>query len=91
MLLISPSMLAFFWLKGHSILFTHYQIKNSHINEHISKDPFSSIVTPSIENLEKLFEGNNHHHPLHYFIGNKTIYLNPSSLGCNNQLHLMQL
>ncbi|MFJ8513459.1 metallophosphoesterase family protein [Lysinibacillus xylanilyticus] len=79
-------------IEGHSILFTHYQIKNNYINEHISKDPFISIVTPSIENLEKLFESNKeelicfgHHHPLHYFIGEKTIYLNPGSLGCNNQ------
>lgn len=79
-------------IEGHSILFTHYQIKSSYINEPISKDPFSSIVTPSIENLEKLFRDNNenlicfgHHHPLHYFIGDKTIYLNPGSLGCNNR------
>ncbi|MDM5248657.1 MULTISPECIES: metallophosphoesterase family protein [unclassified Lysinibacillus] len=79
-------------IEGHSILFTHYQIKNNYKNEHISKDPFSSIVTPSNENLEKLFEGNNeklicfgHHHSTHYFIGNKTIYLNPGSLGCNDK------
>lgn len=26
-----------------------------------------------------------HHHPLHYFIGHNTIYLNPGSLGCNDK------
>lgn len=79
-------------IEGYSILFIHYQIEYSKINEHISKDPFSSIVEPSISNLESLFEGHNkdlicfgHHHPIHYFKGNKATYLNPSSLGCNHK------
>ncbi|MEH7246070.1 metallophosphoesterase family protein [Neobacillus niacini] len=79
-------------LEGHSILFIHYQIKNGKINDPINNDPFSSIVEPSVENLENLFKDNNedlicfgHHHPIHYFKGNKAIYLNPSSLGCNHK------
>lgn len=79
-------------LEGYSILFIHYQIEYSKINEHICNDPFSSIVNPSIENLESLFKANNedlicfgHHHPIQYFKGNKTIYLNPGSLGCNHK------
>ncbi len=26
-----------------------------------------------------------HHHPLHYFIGKNTTFLNPGSLGCNHK------
>ena len=79
-------------IEGHSILFTHYQIQNNKINDHISKDPFTPIVNPSLENLETLFKGNNedlicfgHHHPVHYFKGNKAVYINPGSLGCNHK------
>lgn len=79
-------------IEGHTILFIHYQIESSKKHEHISKDPFSSIVEPSISNLEYLFKGYNedlicfgHHHPIHYFKGNKTTYLNPGSLGCNHK------
>jgi putative phosphoesterase len=78
--------------EGHSILFVHYQVNNDKINEHISNDPFSSIVEPSIENLEDLFKDNNedficfgHHHPIQYYKGNKAVYLNPGSLGCNHK------
>lgn len=79
-------------IDGRSILFTHYQYKKGKLQEHISKNPFSSIVEPSLENLESLFVENDedlicfgHHHPLHYFRGDCTIYLNPGSLGCNNK------
>lgn len=79
-------------IEGHSFLFTHYQIQDSKINDHISKDPFSPIVNPSVENIETLFKDNNenlicfgHHHPVHYFKGNKAVYLNPGSLGCNHK------
>jgi len=77
---------------GDSILFTHYHIESSKLNEHISRDPFSPIVQPSLSNLEALFADCNaklicfgHHHPTHYFKGEKTIFLNPGSLGCNNK------
>jgi putative phosphoesterase len=79
-------------LEGYSILFIHYQIEYNKKDEHISKDPFCSIVDPSIENLNSLFNGNNedlicfgHHHPIHYLRDHKTIYLNPGSLGCNHK------
>lgn len=79
-------------INNHSILFVHYQIKHGQINDHISKDPFSSIVSPSVENLETLFAENEedlicfgHHHPIHYYFGEKSIYLNPGSLGCNDK------
>jgi predicted phosphodiesterase len=26
-----------------------------------------------------------HHHPLHYYTGEHTVYLNPGSLGCNHK------
>lgn len=77
-------------LKGHSVLFCHYQFKKNHIDKHISKDPYSSIVSPSKDNLDKLFRINNeelicfgHHHPTHFFLGKEATYLNPGSLGCN--------
>ncbi|WP_299095753.1 metallophosphoesterase family protein [uncultured Metabacillus sp.] len=79
-------------IEGNSILFIHYQIETGKMKEQISNDPFSSIVEPSVENLETLFKQNNedlicfgHHHPIHYFRGNKAIYLNPGSLGCNHK------
>ncbi|WP_045515814.1 metallophosphoesterase family protein [Neobacillus niacini] len=79
-------------IEGHSILFNHYKLEKSKWNEHISKDPFSSIVEPSVENLETLFKDNRedlicfgHHHPTQYFKGKKAIYLNPGSLGCNDK------
>jgi putative phosphoesterase len=77
-------------IEGHSALFIHYQIENHKMNEHISNDPFRSIVEPSIDNLETLFSDKNadlicfgHHHPIQYYKGDKTVYLNPGSLGCN--------
>ncbi|MFD3449738.1 metallophosphoesterase family protein [Microbacteriaceae bacterium 4G12] len=79
-------------IAGQSILFIHYHIEKGKLDEHISQDPFSTIVEPSLNNLERLFHDYNediicfgHHHPVHYFKGNNTIYLNPGSLGCNNQ------
>lgn len=79
-------------IEGSAILFIHYQTRNSKLNEHISKDPFSSIVEPSLENLESLFIGQReelicfgHHHPIHYFDGKRTIFLNPGSLGCHHE------
>jgi len=78
-------------IEDKSILFTHYHIEETKLNEHISKDPFSRIVEPGLDNLIALFKGNKenligfgHHHPLHFFEGNDTIFLNPGSLGCNS-------
>lgn len=79
-------------IEGHSILFIHYQIEINKMNAHISDDPFNSIVNPSVENLASLFKDNKeslicfgHHHPVHYFKGNKGVFLNPGSLGCNHR------
>jgi putative phosphoesterase len=76
-------------LMGHSILFTHYHIEQGKLAAPFYDDPFSSIVQPTLENMEHLFSDCHqelicfgHHHPLHYFEGSKTIYLNPGSLGC---------
>ncbi|QFK72376.1 fructose-bisphosphatase class III [Pradoshia sp. D12] len=77
---------------GTQMLFIHYQISKNKMSEPISKDPFSSIVEPSLENFQILFNDRNddvicfgHHHPLHYFKGNNRVFLNPGSLGCNNK------
>ncbi|MRX72204.1 YfcE family phosphodiesterase [Bacillus lacus] len=79
-------------IEGKSILFIHYHIEQAKLNEHISKDPFSRIAEPSLDNLLSLFKGNEenlicfgHHHPLHFFESNDTIYLNPGSLGCSSK------
>jgi len=76
-------------IESHSILFTHYHIDTKRMNDHISQDPFSSIVEPSLGNIKALFTYNHedviffgHHHPVHYFKGEKTLYVNPGSLGC---------
>lgn len=79
-------------IEGKLILFTHYHIDPSKINDPISQDPFSEIVEPSLKNLTSLFKENEeslicfgHHHPLHFFESNHTIFLNPGSLGCNSK------
>lgn len=75
--------------EGHRILFTHYNLDH---NGHISQDPFSSIVEPTLQNIEKLFSHREfdlicfgHHHPIHYFEGMRSVYLNPGSLGCSKE------
>lgn len=77
-------------LEGFSILFQHYHIASNKMDEHISNDPFSQIVKPTIYHLKKLFNKQDenlicfgHSHTLHYFEDKSTIYLNPGSLGCN--------
>ena len=79
-------------VEGKSILFIHYHIEQKKLYEHISKDPFSRIVEPSLDNLAFLFKGHKenfigfgHHHPLHFFESDNTIFLNPGSLGCNSK------
>lgn len=81
-----------FKIEGNSVLFIHYHIEQTKLNEHISKDPFSKIVEPSLDNLLSLFKENEeslicfgHHHPIHFFEDNDTIFLNPGSLGCNSK------
>lgn len=77
-------------IKGHAVLFTHYHIHPAKATAHISEDPFSRIVAPSLENLEQLFHEQldtelicfGHHHPLHHFRNGRNIFLNPGSLGC---------
>ena len=76
-------------ISGHSILFTHYHVDAEKTATHISKDPFARIVEPSLGNMEELFGSQDadlicfgHHHPIHYFTGERTTYLNPGSLGC---------
>ena len=79
-------------VEGKTVLFTHYHIEKARLTDHISLDPFSRIVEPSLENLSTLFKGIGenlicfgHHHPLHFFESNNTIFLNPGSLGCNTK------
>lgn len=74
------------------VLMTHYHINQEKLYEHISKDPFSSIVEPSPDNLSNLFSDRQenlicfgHHHPVHYFNHRARTYLNPGSLGCNDK------
>ena len=76
-------------IESHSIFFTHYHIDTEKMNDHVSQYPFSSIVEPSLENMKTLFSNRHedviffgHHHPVHYFKGEKTLYVNPGSLGC---------
>ena len=79
-------------IEGKQILFTHYHIEQEKLTAHISEDPFSPIVDPSLDQLTALFKGNEedlicfgHNHPLHFFKNDQTIYLNPGALGCNSK------
>ncbi|QUW21935.1 metallophosphoesterase family protein [Sporosarcina sp. Marseille-Q4063] len=76
-------------ISGQSVLFTHYHVESNKVDAHISEDPFAPIVEPSPGNMEALFGPQDvdlicfgHHHPVHFFIGDRTTYLNPGSLGC---------
>ncbi|SHG18288.1 metallophosphoesterase family protein [Ornithinibacillus halophilus] len=78
-------------IQGISIIYSHYYIDASNINVPIHQDPFHSIVEPSLQNMDSLFEPYDadlicfgHHHPRHYFRGDKKTYLNPGSLGCQH-------
>ncbi|WNQ09613.1 metallophosphoesterase family protein [Paenibacillus aurantius] len=71
------------------VLMIHYHINQEKSKEHISKDPFSSVVEPSLPNLVELFSDRQenlicfgHHHPSHYFANHDHTFLNPGSLGC---------
>lgn len=77
---------------GHGVLFTHYHMENRKTEVPISEDPFSQIVEPNLGNAEKMFSGHDeslicfgHHHPQHFFHNDRTIYLNPGALGCNDK------
>lgn len=79
-------------VNGHTLFFTHYHMEQEKRNVHISQNPFSTIVEPNLPNLEALFKnrsedliGFGHHHPPHLFKNDRTIYLNPGSLGCNRE------
>ena len=79
-------------IEGKSILFIHYHIEQSKLHTHISNDPFSKIVEPSLNHLSSLFSGHEedlicfgHHHPTHFFESDKRIFLNPGSLGCQSK------
>lgn len=79
-------------VEGKSILFIHYQIDPTKLNDPISKDPFSPIVDPSLHQINLLFQEREedlicfgHHHPCHFFESNHTIFLNSGSLGCNSK------
>ncbi|SFG16264.1 metallophosphoesterase family protein [Sporolactobacillus nakayamae] len=76
-------------LMGHSILFTHYHIEQEKLSATFYEDPFSPIVQPTLENMERLYGDCHqelicfgHHHPTHFFTGKHSTYLNPGSLGC---------
>lgn len=76
-------------IADHKVLLCHYHIEKNKLSVPISQDPFSTIVDPSLFNLQQLFHdhqdsliGFGHHHPHHYFKDESTIFLNPGSLGC---------
>ncbi len=76
--------------EGHSLLMTHYHIEPSKLLDPICHDPFSPIIEPTLPAIASLFKDYKadlilfgHHHPIHYFKDERTIYLNPGSLGCS--------
>lgn len=79
-------------VENQTLLMTHYHIEPSRILDQICLDPFSKIVEPTLKNVVSLFksyEANlilfGHHHPIHFFKNDRTIYLNPGSLGCSHK------
>ncbi len=79
-------------IDGQNVVFVHYHIKPSRLNDHICSDPFSPIVHPDFSNLEELFKDYHdnivcfgHHHPVHFFQRDNQVFINPGSLGCNDK------
>lgn len=78
--------------EGKSIFFIHYHIEQAKLHAHISQDPFSNIVESTLNDVVSLFKERTedlicfgHHHPVHFFKNNHTIFLNPGSLGCHSK------
>ncbi|WP_391119648.1 metallophosphoesterase family protein [Psychrobacillus sp. L3] len=70
------------------IIGIHYHIALDKRNTHIKNDPFHSILEPTLENMENMFENYpaeiicfGHHHPEHLFQNSHQVYLNPGALG----------
>jgi putative phosphoesterase len=78
---------------GKKLFFSHYHYKLEQEQHHICNDPHSPIIKkPTIGLMEALFANISadlisfgHHHPVHHFTNDKTIYLNPGSLGCHEE------
>lgn len=69
---------------------THYHYQRDRQHLHISQDPFSPIVDPTLETIQTLFADYQepfitfgHHHIVHYFHTSEKWWLNPGSLGCH--------
>jgi predicted phosphodiesterase len=74
----------------HETLIIHYHYQKDRQDLHISQDPFSPIVNPTLETIQTLFSDRTesfitfgHHHPVHYFHTPEKWWLNPGSLGCH--------
>ncbi|HWL24616.1 MAG TPA: metallophosphoesterase family protein [Ureibacillus sp.] len=72
-------------INGKNFLFVHYHLGEN--NKFLSIDH-----QPSTDKLDEFYKNCNadvvcfgHHHTIHHFKSNKRLYLNPGSLGCNNQ------
>lgn len=79
-------------IEGRSVLFTHYHLRADKRRAAISDEPFHAVVAPELAAVEELFRDTSqelicfgHHHPVHCFQGRRATYLNPGSLGCNDQ------
>ena len=78
-------------VEGKKVLFIHYEIPNDQLEVSIDEQPFSPIVTPSLENMSELFSDEDadlivfgHNHTVHMYDDKETIYFNPGSVGLNN-------
>lgn len=75
-------------INGNRLFGIHYHIETHMRDAHIRKEPFFSILEPTLENMETMFGDYpadiicfGHNHPEHLFQTEYKIYLNPGSLG----------
>ncbi|WP_438431341.1 metallophosphoesterase family protein [Gorillibacterium sp. sgz500922] len=76
-------------LEGRTFRFTHYALVRGKERAPIGREPYASIVKPTRENLETLFREcredficfGHDHLPL-CLRGNRSMFLNPGSVGC---------
>jgi len=79
-------------INGTQLLLSHYAYKQGLESSPISQDPYKRIMEPSSLNMETLFSSCDedvvafgHHHPKHDFQVKGKHYINPGSLGCNDE------
>ncbi|MDP4084838.1 MAG: metallophosphoesterase family protein [Bacillota bacterium] len=70
---------------GIQFLFLHYHLKEQNEFMQVDKDPTEKKLDDLYQSSDANVICFGHHHIIHHFKTTERLYLNPSSLGCNNK------